>query len=293
MRLVHMLTELGGIECEMTITRLGEGRYYLNSAIMGTTHDEDWLNDHILEGEDVTVTDVTDSHAILAVTGPRSRDVLSGLTDADLTNESFRWLTAQEITVAGVPMKALRVSYVGELGWELHMPIDRMAEVYDAIVAAGEPHGMVHFGAYAMNVMRIEKGYKAWGSELTTELTPIETRLERFVDFDGDFIGKEATVARRDQDEPLSMVLVYCEIEDGESDLLGNEPVYGADGKVMGIGGSGAYGHSVGKSLAFVFVAPEYEAPGSTFEIQMLGVRRTATVLAEPAYDPTNEAIRA
>lgn len=292
MRLVHMLTDLGGIECEMTITRLGENRYYLNSAIMGTTHDEDWLNDHILEGEDVVVTDVTDAHAIIAVTGPRARDVLAGLTDADLTNESFRWLTAREITLAGVPMKALRVSYVGELGWELHMPIEHMEVVYDALVAAGEPHGMVHFGAYAMNVMRIEKGYKAWGSELTTEITPIEARLERFVDFDGQFVGKDATVARRDQADPLSMVLVYCEIEDGESDLLGNEPAYGADGTVMGIGTSGAYGHAVGKSLGFVYVAPEYEEPGSTFELEMLGVRRTATVLAEPAYDPKNESIR-
>ncbi len=293
MRLVHMLTDLGGIECEMTITRLGEGRYYLNSAIMGTTHDEDWLNDHILEGEDVVVSDVTDDYGIIAITGPRARDVLEGLTDADLHAPAFRWLTAQEIDVAGVSVKALRVSYVGELGWELHVAIDQMLPLYEALVEAGEPHAMVHFGSYAMNVMRVEKGYKAWGSELTTELTPIETRIERFVDFDGDFIGKDATVARRDQDEPLSMVLVYCEISDGDSDLLGNEPAYGDDGKVMGIGGSGAYGHSVGKSLAFVFVAPEYEAPGSTFELDMLGVRRTATVLAEPAHDPTNAAIRA
>ena len=293
MRLVHMLTDLGGIECEMTITRLGEGRYYLNSAIMGTTHDEDWLNAHILDGEDVTVTNVTDDNGILAVTGPRSRDVLATLTDADLHAPAFRWLTAQEITVAGVDMKALRVSYVGELGWELHMPIDSMGEVYDAIVEAGEPHGMVHFGSYAMNVMRIEKGYKAWGSELTTEITPIEARIERFVDFDGEFVGKAATIARREQADPLTMVLVYCEISDGESDLLGNEPAYGDDGKVMGIGTSGAFGHSVGKSLGFVYVAPEYEAPGSTFELQMLGVRRTATVLAEPAYDPANETIRA
>ena len=293
MRLVHMLTDLGGIECEMTITRLAPDRYYLNSAIMGTAHDEDWLNDHIEPGQQVTVTDVTDDLGLLAVTGPRSRDVLQALTDADLSNEAFRWLTAREIEIAGVPCKALRVSYVGELGWELHMPIDRMAEVYDAVVEAGEPHGMVHFGAYAMNVMRIEKGYKAWGSELTTEITPIEARLERFVDFDGDFLGKAATVARRDQAEPLSMVLVYCELDDGDSDLLGNEPAYGDDGQVMGIGTSGAFGHAVGKSLAFVYVAPDYEAPGSTFELDMLGVRRTATVLAEPAYDPHNTALRA
>ena len=293
MRLVHMLTDRGGIECEMTITRLAEDRYYLNSAIMGTTHDLDWLNAHILDGEDATVADVTDANGILAVTGPRSRDVLSQLTDADLHAPAFRWLTGQENTVAGVEMKALRVSYVGELGWELHMPIESMGGVYDALVTAGEPHGMVHFGSYAMNVMRIEKGYKAWGSELTTEITPIEARIERFVDFDGEFIGKDATVARRDQADPLSMVLVYCEISDGDSDLLGNEPAYGSDGRVMGIATSGAYGHSVGTSLGFVYVAPEYETPGSTFELNMLGVRRTATVLADPAYDAANEALRA
>ncbi len=293
MRLVHMLTDLGGIECEMTITRFGENRYYINSAIMGTTHDEDWLNEHILAGEDVTVTDVTDAYGILAVTGPRARDVLAGLTDVDLTNDSFRWLTAQEIDVAGVAMRALRVSYVGELGWELHIPLESMESVYDAIVKAGEPHDMVHFGAYAMNVMRIEKGYKAWGSELTTEITPIEARIERFVDFDGEFVGKDATVARRDQAHPLSTVLVYCEIDDGDSDLLGNEPAYGSDGAVMGIGTSGAFGHAVGKSLAFVYVEPDYEPAGSTFEIEMLGVRRTATVLADPAYDPKSEALRA
>lgn len=293
MRLVYMLTELGGIECEMTITRFAEDRFYLNSAIMGTTHDEDWLNHHILAGEDVTVTDVTDQLGLLGLTGPRSRDVLSQLTDVDLQAPAFRWLTGQEIDVAGVPCKALRVSYVGELGWELHCPIERMTELYDAIIEAGEPHDIVHFGSYAMNSMRIEKGYKAWGTELTTEITPIEARLERFVDFDGAFIGKQATAARRDQDEPLEMVLVYCEIEDGDSDLLANEPAYDAKGTVIGIGTSGAYGHAVGKSLGFVYVDPDHERPGSTFELDMLGVRRTATVLADPAYDPGNDALRA
>ncbi len=292
-RLVHMLTELGGIECEMTITRLDENRFYLNSAIMGTTHDEDWLNIHILHDEDVQVVEVTESLGLLGVTGPHSRELLQSLTDADLGNDSFRWLTAQEIEVAGVACTALRVSYVGELGWELHMPTAQMAELYDAIVTAGEPLGIVHFGAYAMNVMRLEKGYKAWGSELTTEITPIEARLERFVDFDGDFIGKDITIARRDQSDPLSMVLVYCEVDATDNDVRGNEPAYGANGEVMGVATSGAWGHAVAKSLAFVYVAPEYEKPGSSFELELLGDRRTATVLAEPAYDPTNAALRA
>ncbi len=293
MRLVHMLTELGGIECEMTITRFGDDRFYLNSAIIGTTHDKDWLNDHIRDGEDVAVRDVTGDLGLLGVTGPRSRDLLGALTDADLTNDSFRWLTAQEIEIAGVPCKALRVSYVGELGWELHFPIERMPELYDAIVGAGEPHGLVHFGAYAMNVMRIEKAYKAWGSELTTEITPIEARLERFVDFDGDFIGKDVTVARRDQADPLSMVLVYVEVDEGSSDIRGNEPAYDGDGNVMGIATSGAFGHTVDKSLGFVFVHPDFEPAGSSFELDLLGTRRTATVLAEPAYDAANVALRA
>ncbi|MYE57167.1 MAG: aminomethyltransferase, partial [Acidimicrobiaceae bacterium] len=292
-RLTHMLTELGGIECEMTIARLASDRFYLTSAIMGQSHDLDWLVQHAADGEDVTVSDVTDSTGILAVTGPRARDVLAPLTGADLSNEAFRWLTAAEITVAGVPCLALRVSYVGELGWELHCGISRLAELYDAVVAAGAPHGLVHFGSYAMNVMRIEKAYKAWGSELTTEITPIEARLERFVDLDRPFIGRDATVARRAQAEPLSMVLVYCEVDATDNDVRGNEPAFDADGNVMGIATSGTWGHTVGRSLAFVYVAPEFEAPGSTFELDLLGERRVATVLAEPAYDPANLAPRA
>ena len=240
--------------------------------------------------------------AILAVTGPRARDVLAACTDADLTNEAFPWLTAREIQVAGVPVTALRVSYVGELGWELHHPIDRMPELYDALVAAGEPHSMVHFGSYAMNVMRIEKAYKAWGGELTTEITPIEACLDRFVDLDTpgrDFLGRDATLARRDAAGPdltgLEMVLVYCAVDASDSDCRGNEPTYDPadDGSTaMGITTGGAWGHTVGKSLAFAYVDPTFRVPGSTFEIALFGERHTATVLAEAAHDPSNERLR-
>ncbi|MCY3561552.1 MAG: FAD-dependent oxidoreductase [bacterium] len=293
-RLVHMLTPLGGIECEMTIARLGPERFYLSSAVVGQSHDRDWLEQHIAAGEDVTVADVTDETALLGVSGPRAREVLAALTDADLRNVAFRWLTAQEIDVAGVPCTALRVSYVGELGWELHCPIARMAELYEALREAGEPHGMVHYGSYAMNAMRLEKAYKAWGAELTTEITPIEARIERFVDFSKDFIGRSATVARRDGPEPLQWVLVYCSVAAGDNDAWGNEPAYAPGSEeIMGIATSGAYGHSVGTSLAFVYVAPRFEAPGSVFELEMLGERREATVLAAAAYDPQNRAPRA
>ena len=302
-RLVHMLTDLGGIECEMTVTRLADDRFYLNSAIAGTTHDHDWLVQHVLPGEDVSVADCTDGTAILAVTGPRARDVLAACTDADLSCDAFPWLTAREVHVAGVPVTAMRVSYVGELGWELHHPIDRMPDLYDALVAAGEPHGMVHFGSYAMNAMRIEKAYKAWGGELTTEITPIEAGLDRFVDLDTpgrDFIGRDATLARRDAAGPdltgLDMVLVYCEVDATDSDCRGNEPPYGPAGAgsgAMGIPTGGAWGPTVGKSLAFAYVDPAFLEPGSTFEIALFGGRHTATVLAEAAHDPSNERPRA
>ncbi len=287
-RLVHMLTELGGIESEMTISRLGPERFYLNSAIVGEQHDLDWLVQHVEPGEDVSVVDVTDDLGLLAVAGPRARDVLAPLTTADLGNEAFPWLTAREIDVAGVPCIALRVSYVGELGWELHHPIDRMIELYEAIWAQGEPHGIVDFGSYAMNAMRIEKGYKAWGAELTTEITPVEADLGRFVDYDKEFLGRAATVARRDQDEPLEMILVYAEVDADGADCRGNEPAYDGD-RLMGITTSGAYGPSVDKSLAFVYVDPACSTPGTSFDVEIMGHRRPATVLRDPAYDPKND----
>ncbi|MCP3935021.1 MAG: FAD-dependent oxidoreductase [Actinomycetia bacterium] len=292
MRLAHMLTELGGIEGEITMTRLADDRFYVNSGITAQFHDRDWLQFHVLDGEDVTVTDVTDDLAILGISGPRSRDLLSQLTDVDLSAPAFRWLTGQEIDVAGVPCIALRVSYVGELGWELHHPIERMEELYDAVVAAGEPLGLVHFGAYAMNTMRIEKAYKAHGSEMTTEITPIEAGLDRFVSYDTEFIGKAATMARRDQAEPLEMTLVYAEVGATDNDCRGNEPIYVGDRQV-GLTTGGTYGHSVGKSLAFAYVDPDVSEAGTELEVQLMGERRPMCILADAAYDPTNEAPRA
>ena len=289
-RLAHMLTTLGGIEGEVTITRLGDERFYLNSSIMAEQHDQDWLRHHVLPGEQVTVTDLTDRWGILAVTGPRSRDLLAKLTDYDLTTPNFPWLTGQEIEVAGVPCLALRVSYVGELGWELHHPIEGMSGLYAAIKEAGEGLGLVDFGAYAMNVMRIEKAYKAHGFELTTEITPVEADIERFINYRKEFQGKSATLARKEID--LAWVLVYGEFDAADADCRGNEPVYG-NGTMMGLTTSGAYGYSVGKSLFFAYVHPDYRSPGSEFEIRVMGERRRARVLAAPAWDPRSERLRA
>ena len=173
-----------------------------------------------------------------------------------------------------------------------------MSQLYEALTAAGEPHGMVHFGSYAMNSMRMEKAYKAWGGELTTEITPVEADLGRFVALDRDFKGRDAVVERQESagtdHSDLDMILVYCEVDATDSDCRGNEPVYRTGTEsIMGITTGGAWGHTVGKSLCFAYVDPDYASPGSTFEIGLFGERHTATVLDQPAHDPTNERLRA
>ena len=289
--LAHMLTEDGMIENESTVTRLGEKRYYLLSAAVAELHDLDMLTQGRREGEKADVKNVTDDFGVLVLTGPRSRDVLSQVTDADLSNGAFRWLSAQEIEAAGVPVRALRVSYAGELGWEIHTPMASMETVYDALMAAGEAHGIANFGAYALNSLRLEKAYKGWGAELTNEITMIEADMERFVRLDkGDFVGRAALEKRKA--EGIALKCVYLAVEDGDSDPLGNEPLYEGE-RIVGVSTSGGYGHAVGKTLAFAYVEPSLASPGSGLAIEMLGQRRKAEVLAEPVYDPGNARLRA
>ena len=288
--LTHMLTDLGGIESEIAITRLADDRYFLTSAIVAQQHDYDWMTQQIQPGEDVEVKDITDGMGMLAIAGPRSRDLLAKLTDTDLTNASFRWLTGQEIKVAGVPVIALRVSYVGELGWELYHPLNSMATLCSELESAGEEFGLGWFGSYAVNCMRLEKGYKAWGSELTTEITPVEADIERFVDYDSEFVGRDKVLERKSEGITTKMVLVSVDAVD--ADCLGNEPALDGD-RPMGIVCSGGFGHRTQLSLAFVYVEPQFSEPGTTFEIPILGTRCTATVLAKPPYDPQNKKLRA
>ncbi len=288
--LTHMLTTLGGIECEIAISRLADDRYFLTSAIVAQQHDLDWMEQHVEGGEDVSIEDVTDQLGMLAIAGPNSRDLLSKLTDTALDNDSFRWLTGQEIEVGGIDVIALRVSYVGELGWELYHPMDSMESLRSQLEQAGEEYGLGWFGSYAVNSMRLEKGYKGWGSELTTEITPVEADIERFVDYDSSFIGKESVLARKSEGIQTKLVLVSVDVDD--ADCLGNEPALDGD-RPMGIVCSGAFGHRSGVSLAYVYVEPQFSDAGTTFEIPILGVRKIATVLDSPPYDPHNVRLRA
>jgi dimethylglycine dehydrogenase len=282
--LVHILSDGGRIQGEMTVTRLADDHFYCLSAAAAEQRDWDWLVQHRLPGEAVELSNVTMDRGVLVMNGPKSREVLASVTDDDLSNEAFRWLSGRDITIAGKPVRALRVSYAGELGWELHPLMGDLEAVYDAIWAAGEAHGIVDYGLYASNAMRMEKGYKAWGSELTNELTMIEADMPRFIQFKKDqFTGRQATL-----DAPVRFKIVYGEVDAANVDPRGTEPCLVGD-ECIGLVTSGGFGHRVGKSLFFACVPPEHAEPGSTFEIELQGQRRKAVVLAEPAYDPAND----
>jgi dimethylglycine dehydrogenase len=288
--LTHGLSEMGRIESEYTITRLDDERFYLLSAAAAQLRNTDQLNQRKRDDEHVTITDITNEWGTLVLAGPRCRDLLNKLTDTDLSNEHFPWLTGKKIEVAGVMLRALRINYVGELGWELHMSIDKLEAVYDAIWAAGEEFGIADFGMYALSSLGKEKAYYSWGVELINEITMIEAGMERFVDFNkGDFIGRDALLQR--QNEKLTWKIAYVEVDVKDSDVRGGEPAF-VGNEVIGVTTSGAYGYAVQKSLAFVYVPPEYAAPGTTFDIEILGLRCLATVLPEAAYDPQNKRLK-
>ncbi len=286
--LVHPLSRIGRIYGEMTVTRMADDHFYCLSAAAAEQRDEDHLLQSRLPYENVTITNVTMDRGVLVLSGPRSRDLLTKLTDADLSNEGFRWLSGQDISIAGLPVRALRVSYVGELGWELHPAMDDLASLYDAIWAAGQELGIANYGLYAVNTMRMEKGYKAWGSELTNELTMIEAGMDRFINFKkDDFVGKQATL-----DAPDRFRIVYGAVDAADVDVRGGEPCL-IGGACIGLTTSGGYGHRVGKSLFFACVPLEHATPGSNFAIQLQGELREARVLEHPAYDPDNAKMKA
>lgn len=281
--LAHLLNARGRIEIEMTVVRFSEDSFYLVCAAFF----EQRLLDHLqsrLQKEDLAIAKRSDEWAAIAVQGPKSRQILSANTDSPLNNASFRWLTAQEITVAGKKLWAIRMSYSGELGWELHGPRDDMLMVYDALWASGESHGIVDYGSFAMNAMRMEKMFKGAG-ELTNEVTLPEADVMRFVKIDkGDFVGKAETIVSLEGKK--RWVCAYLSIEpDGIEDGHGGEAVL-KDGRVVGATASVAYGHSIGAILAFAYIKPEAALPGMELEVVIAGSPRKATVLAEPAYDP-------
>ncbi len=282
--LTHMLNERGRIELETTVVRMAADRFYLVCAAFF----EQRLLDHLArhQGDDaVTVTNLSTDWAALSLQGPRARDVLAACTDSSLSNADFRWLSGQQISVAGQTLWAFRMSYAGELGWELHIPAQSAPAVYDALWSAGAAHGIADYGSFAMNVMRMEKGFKGAG-ELTNEVTLPEADVMRFVKPDKDFLGAQATRESASAQSPW--ICAYLQIEpDGDTDGHGGEAVL-LDGQVVGSTASVAYGHTIGKILAFAYIKPRAATPGTPLQVIIAGSPRSATVLGEAAYDPQN-----
>jgi len=277
--LTHFLNSAGRIELETTLIRMRDDRFYLVCAAFFEQRLLDHLDTHKAD-DDVRITALSDDWSALSLNGPHARDVLAACTDTDLSNASFRWLSAQEITVAGHQIWAFRMSYAGELGWEFHMPNAACLDVYTALWAAGEAHGIVDYGSFAMNAMRMEKGFKGAG-ELTNEVTLAEADVLRFARADKDYLGRDKTLKT-----DMKWVCAYLEIEpDGKVDGHGGEPVM-LDSKVVGSTASVAYGPTVGKILALAYIKPEAAKPKTELNVLIHGVPRHARVLGEPAYDP-------
>ncbi len=290
--LTHLLNENGFIESELTITRLTHEHFYVLSAAVAQLHDHDQLSWRVGEKEQVLVRDITDEIAVLVLAGPRARDVLSQCTNQDLSNEAFPWLSARTASVSAVPgVRLLRVNYVGELGWEIHVPMARAPQVFDALIAAGKPHGLKLFGTYAMNSLRMEKAYRGWGSELTNEVDMFEGGMGRFIRMEKEnFIGKQASEIKKQRGARIQ--LVYMEVDNLDSDCMGNEPIT-LNEKQIGLTTSGGFGHAVKKSLAFAYVDPVHNAIGTQCEVLIFGELRKAQIIADPIYDPKNLKLKA
>ena len=290
--LTYLLTRRGGVRAEFTLTRLGPQRFYMVSAGALEAHDFDTLEKLVPEDGSVRLDKVTTRRGVLVLAGPRSREVLAKVAGADVSSKAFPWLTARHLSVRAAGLLALRVNFVGELGYELHHPIEMQNYVFDALMEAGAPFGIKPFGIRAMDSLRLEKSYKLVGRELSIEYAALESGLERFVDFDkGPFLGRDALVTWCGKG--FENKLVTLELLDvTDADARGSEPVT-KSGRMIGRTTSGGYGWRTGKSLALAMVRPEFSAPVTEVEVHVLGEARRAVVIPDSPYDPQNKALRA
>ncbi len=286
--LTHALTPGGVYTSEFTMFRISDKKFMLMSGASDRVRDTDVLS-RGLKGKNVTLNDVTKDYSVLVVAGPEARNILQPLTQSKLTSDEFAWLTGQEITLAGVKAIALRVNYVGELGWEIyHKPSD-MLKLYDAIWQSAQGKNVRDIGLYAINSLRLEKGYRGLGSELTNELGPIEAKMERFVDFNKNFVGKDAVLKVKNGTARYKLVML--KLSDADHDMLGNEPVFMGQERI-GVTTGGAYGRRVGAALTFAYIKPQHDKMGAKFVVPSLGADRTAEIIAECPYDIKNEKLK-
>jgi 4-methylaminobutanoate oxidase (formaldehyde-forming) len=284
----QMLNARGGIECDFTVTRLEEDRFRIVTGTAFGRHDLAWLREHAPDDGSVHVADVTSELACFGLWGPRARDILQPRTTADLSNEAFPYMRARELAVGRVPCLALRVTYVGELGWELYCPAEFGLALWDTLWDAGRAHGLVAGGYKAIDSLRLEKGYRVWGADITPEVMPHEAGLEFTVKLDkGEFIGRDAILEIDDYSERLRCLT----LSDPRAVALGSEPVR-VDGYLAGRVTSGGYGYTVAKSIAYAYLPVELEV-GTKVDVEIFGERVPGEIAAEPLFDPAGERIRA
>lgn len=290
--LCHALNTNGGVHSEFTIMRESADSFYLVSAGAMQRLDHDYLNKAMPEDGSVRFDQLTNQIGVLVLAGPKARQLMERVSEADFSNKAFPWLSGQQINVGLAPSLCVRVNFVGELGWELHHPMEYQNHIFDALINAGETLGLKPFGIRAMDSLRLEKSYRLVGTEMSIEYAPFESGLHRFVKMDkGDFTGREALA--RWQEKGFSNAFVTLEVHDTtDADALGNNPII-KDGKTIGRATGGGYGWRLGKSLALGMVQPELADVGTQLEIEILGKRHKATVIEESPYDPGNEKIRA
>jgi glycine cleavage system aminomethyltransferase T/glycine/D-amino acid oxidase-like deaminating enzyme len=282
------LNERGGIEADFTVTQVAEDEFMIVTGTAYGSHDLAWLRRQARAVDaEVRLADVTGQWACYALWGPHARHILAPLTPADLSNEAFRFMTAQEITVGTVPVRALRVTYTGEMGWELYAPAEYGAALWQTLWAAGAPYGLMAGGYRAIESLRLEKGYRVWSTDVTPETTPYEAGLGFCVKLDktGGFVGRDALtphVGRR---------LACLVLDDPRQVVLGSEPVR-VGSRVVGRVTSGGYGYTVGASIAYAYLPVDHAVAGTRVEVDLFGTWLPAVVCIEPLYDPRGERVR-
>ena len=287
------LNSRGGIECDFTVTRLEEQKFLIITGTAFGKHDSSWLRINMPEDGSVTLEDVSSAYACIGLWGPKSRQILSKVTKADISNDGFPYMTAKYLTVGNVPVLASRVTYVGELGWEFYCPMEYGLHLWDTLWEAGKPEGVVAAGYKAIETLRLEKGYRYWSAEISPDYTPLEAGLGFAVDFDkGEFIGRE--VLLKQKQAGLKQRLCCLSLVDDRVVALGKEPIrpLGAD-MIIGWVASGGYGYTIEQSIVYAYLPIDYTKVGMEMEIEFFGERVIATVVKSPLYDPMGERIKA
>ncbi|MEM5493081.1 FAD-dependent oxidoreductase [Hoeflea sp. AS16] len=293
----QLLNTRGGIEADLTVARLADDRFYVVTGTGFRTHDLAWIQEHVPDGTDVRIDDITEEYGTLSLMGPHARDVLEKVTSADVSNEAFPFGHVREIDIAGSRVRALRVTYVGELGWELHIPIGAIGEVFDALMQAGQAWDIRPIGYRALESLRLEKGYRAWGSDITPNDTPQEAGLGWAVRKNSNtgFIGEAALKAVAGQ--PLTKRFAGFIIDDPDAVLVGRETIL-RNGEPVGYLTSGGYGYTIGKSVGYGYVrneagvSKEFLEDGN-YELVIALDRVPATIGLKPFFDPANAKVRA